>query len=145
MSHNLVDSFIELRSQPAVLHTAVDSLGIADLDSRSKTLEAFGQEVDAQGRENVAEEKVFRNNYNQAVAEVRKVWGEPDYEGPGMRAGYQGVCPSADEFFSQLYCKALRISWWKRDGYVHAIMVTGHDANTLQTLRLAVAEARAES
>jgi hypothetical protein len=141
MGHNLVDTFNELRSQPAVLHTTVDGLGIADLAFRSKTLVAVGQGTDSQGQENVAEEKVFWSKYDQALAELRKVWGQPDYDGPGWREGYKDACPSPDEFFWQLYSKALRIAWWKRDGFVHAVMVTGHDANTLQKLRLAVAEA----
>ena len=75
--------------------------------------------------------------------------GEPElggtgygYEGPGWRAGYRGDCPSPYDYFRQLYCQALRIGWWKREGFVHAVMVTGHDANTLQILQLAVAEAR---
>jgi hypothetical protein len=53
----------------------------------------------------------------------------------------KGDCPSPDEYFRQLYYKALRIGWWKREGFVHAVIVTGHDANTLQILQLAVAEA----
>jgi hypothetical protein len=44
-----------------------------------------------------------------------------------------------------LYYKALRIGWWKREGFVHAVIVTGHDANTLQILQLAVAEAREDA
>jgi hypothetical protein len=38
-----------------------------------------------------------------------------------------------------------RIGWWKCEGFIHAVMMTGHDANCLQVLRLAVAEATAES
>jgi hypothetical protein len=116
---------------------------------RDKILASFTQGTDSQGRANVAEEKQFWAKYHEAVREVRQVWGEPElgptgsaYEGPGWRAGYQGDCPSADVYFRQLYCQALRIGWWKREGFVYAVMVTGHDANTLQILRLAVAEAR---
>src|SRR5262245_9917288 len=57
----------------------------------------------------------------------------------------QGNCPSPDEYFRQLYCQALRIGWWKREEFVHAVMVTGHDANTLQILQMAVAEAGEEA
>ena len=105
---------------------------------RSKTLASSND---------IAEEQVWAR-YHEAVAEVRSVWGEPElgptgsaYEGPGSRAGYKGDCPSLDEYFRQLYGQALRIGWWKREGFVHAVMVTGHDANTLQLLQLAVAEA----
>ena len=86
------------------------------------------------------------------MAEVRRAWGEPElgpmghaYEGPGWRAGYKSDCPSPDESFRQLYCQALRIGWWKRAGFVHAVMVTGHDANTFQILQVAVAKAKEES
>jgi hypothetical protein len=89
----------------------------------------------------VAEAKVWAG-YHEAMAEVRRVWGVPAFEGPGWRAGFKGDCPSPDLYFWQLYCQALRIGWWKRDRFVNAIMVTGHDANTLQILQLAVAEAR---
>jgi hypothetical protein len=96
----------------------------------------------------VAGKKIWAR-YHEAVAELRRVWGEPElgpsgrsYEGPGWRAGYQGDCPSSDEYFRQLCCQALRIGWWQHEGFIYAVMVTGHDANTLQILRLAVAEAR---
>ena len=121
MSNTIVDTLAELRS------------------IRSKPLVSSND---------VAEEKVW-TTYHEAVATVREVWGEPElgptgsaYEGPGWRAGYKGDCPSPDLYFWQLYCQALRIGWWKRDGFVNAVMVTGHDANTLQILQLAVAEAR---
>jgi len=141
MSNTIVDLLNELRSQRAG-------------HLRSKTLASSGE---------VAEAKVWAG-YHEAVAEVRRVWGEPAFEGPGSRAdlspdgvrrvygepasegpgwraGYKGDCPSPDLYFWQLYCQALRIGWWKRDGFVNAVMVTGHDANTLQILQLAVAEA----
>jgi hypothetical protein len=140
MSNTIVDTLNELRSQPAGLHQVPDSPVF--VHPRSKTLASSND---------VAEEKVWAK-YHEAVAEVRSVWGEPElgptgggYEGPGWRAGYQGDCPSAEEYFRQLYCQALRIGWWKREGFVHAVMVTGHDANTLHILHLAVAEAREEA
>ena len=119
MSNTIVDILNELRSQRAG-------------HLRSKALASSGD---------VAEAKVWAG-YHEAVAEVRRVWGEPAFEGPGWRAGYKGDCPSPDLYFWQLYCQALRIGWWKRDGFVNAVMVTGHDANTLHILELAVAEAR---
>src|SRR6516225_432110 len=116
MSNTTVDTLIELRSQPAG-------------HLRSKTLASSND---------VAEEEVWAG-YHQAVAEVRRVWGEPElgprgyaYEGPGRRAGYQGDCPSSDGYFRQLYCQALRIGWGKREGFIHAVLVTGRDAKTLQ-------------
>src|SRR5262249_42829614 len=119
---------------------------------RDKILESFTEGTDSQGRANVEEEKQLWVKYHEAVGEVRQVWGEPElaptgsaYEGPGWGAGYKGDCPSADEYFRQLYCQALRIGWWKREGFIHAVMVTGHDADCLQILRLTVAEATAES
>ena len=129
MDNTIVDTWSDLRSQPAG-------------HLRSKTLASTND---------VVEQKVWAA-YHEAVAGVRRVWGEPElgptgraYEGPGWRAGYKGVCPSPDDFFRQLYSQALRIGWWKREGFVHAIVVTGHDANTLQILQLAVAEARDEA
>jgi len=126
MSNKIVDTLTELRSQP-----------VGPL--RFKVLECSN---------NIAEEKVW-GRYHEGVAEVRRVWGEPElgpigsaYEGPGWRAGYERDCPSPDESFRQLYTQSLRIGWWKREGFVHALMVTGHDANTLQLLQLAVAAAR---
>jgi hypothetical protein len=126
MGQTIVDSWNELRSQPAG-------------HLRSKTLASSND---------VLEEEVWAG-YHEAVAEVRRVWGEPElgptgsaYEGPGWRAGSKGACPSADESFRQLYSQALRIGWWRREGFVHAVLVTGHDANTLQILQLAVAEAQ---
>ena len=126
MSNPIVDTLTELRSQPAG-------------PARSKALASSND---------VAEEKVWAR-YHEAAAEVRRVWGEPElgpvgsaYEGPGWRAGYKGDCPSPDEYFRQLCGQALRIGWWKRAGFVHAVMVTGHDANTLQLLQLAVAQAK---
>jgi hypothetical protein len=126
MSNTIVDTLSELRSRPAG-------------HLRSKTLASSND---------CAQEKVWAG-YHEAVAEVRRVWGEPElgpagggYEGPGWRAGYRGDCPSPDEYFRQLYGQALRIGWWKRAGFVHAVLVTGHDANTLQMLQLAVAETR---
>jgi hypothetical protein len=140
MSNRIVDALNELRSQPAGLHRWPEGPGVVHL--RSKTLESSN---------NVPEEKVWAR-YHEAVAELPLVWGEPDlaqtgrgYEGPGWRAGYQGDCPSPDEYFRQLYGQALRIGWWKREGFVNAVMVTGHDANTLQIPQLAVAEARDEA
>ena len=126
MSNAIVDALAELRSKPA------GSLS-------SKTLESSND---------VGEDKVWAK-YHEAVAEVRAVWGEPElgpmggaYEGPGWLAGYKGDCPSEDDYFRQLYCHALRIGWWKRVGFIHAVMMTGHDAKTLQMLQLAVARAR---
>ncbi len=126
MSNPIVDALTELRSQTAGHRW-------------SKILVSSNE---------VAEEKVWAT-YHEAVAEVRRDWGEPElgpigsaYEGPGWRAGHRGECPSSEEYFRQLYCKVLRIGWWKRAGFIHAVLVTGHDANTLQILQLAVAEAR---
>src|SRR5262249_39437055 len=126
MSNTIVNPLNELRSQPA-------------WHLRSKTLASSND---------VAQEKVWAR-YHEAVAGLRRVWGEPElgptgrgYEGPGWRAGYQGDCPSPDEYFRPLYCQSLRIGWWQRAGLVHAVMITGHDANTLQILQLAVAKAR---
>ena len=126
MSNEISDTLTDLRSQPAG-------------PSRYKALASSND---------VEEEKVWAR-YHEAVAEVRKAWGEPElgpvggaYEGPGWRAGYTGDCPSPDEYFRQLCQKALRIGWWKREGFVHAVMVTGHDANTLQILQLAVAQTK---
>jgi hypothetical protein len=129
MSNTIVDILNELRSQPAK-HLMY------------KTLASSNDAV---------EEEVWAR-YHEAVAEIRRAWGEPElggtgygYEGPGCRAGYERDCPSSYDYFRQLYYKALRIGWWKRDGFVHAVMVTGHDANTLQILQMAVAEAREEA
>ena len=126
MSHSIVQTLTELRSQAAG-------------PPRTKALASSND---------IAEEKVWAR-YHEAVADVRRVWGEPElgptgsaYEGPGWHAGYKGDCPSPDEYFRHLHFQALRIGWWKREGFVHAVMVTGHDANTLQLLQLAVAEAR---
>jgi hypothetical protein len=126
MGDTTVDTLTDLRSQPTEL-------------LRSKTLASSND---------VGEENVWAR-YHEAVAEVRQVWGEPElggtgygYEGPGWRAGYRGDCPSSGVYFRQLYCQSLRIGWWKRAGFVHAVMLTGHDANTLQMLQLIVAEAR---
>jgi hypothetical protein len=125
MSDTIIDALTELRSEPAG-------------QLRSKAIESSN---------NVAEEKVWAR-YHEAVAEVRRAWGEPElggtgygYEGPGWRAGYKGDCPSSEDYFRQLYYQALRIGWWKREGFVHAVMLTGHDANTLHLLQLAVAAA----
>ena len=129
MSNTIVDALNELRSQPPG-------------PLRYKTLASSSD---------IAEEKVWAR-YHEAVAEVRRVWGEPElgptgsaYEGPGWHAVYKGDCPSPDEYFRQLYGQALRIGWWKRAGFVHAVTVTGHDANTLQMLQLAVAAAREDA
>ena len=123
MSDTIVDTLTGLRSQPAG-------------PLRFKVLESSND---------VAEEVVW-SRYHEAVAEVRRVWGEPElgpvgsaYEGPGWRAGCKCDCPSPDEDFRYLFCKSLRIGWWKREGFIHALMVTGHDADTLQLLQLAVA------
>jgi hypothetical protein len=154
MTTRIVDALSELRRQPAGFHKVPDGPGVLHL--RSRTLESSND---------VGYEKVWAR-YHEAVAEARRVWGEPAYEGPGRRAdrspdgvrrgvygesddqwraGYQGDCPSSDEYFEQLYNQALRIAWWKGESFVHAVMVTGHDANTLQILRLAVAEAKDEA
>jgi hypothetical protein len=154
MSTGIVDVFSELRRQPAGFHKVSDGPGVVHLGSK-----ALLSSNDA------GYEKVWVR-YHEAVAEARRLWGEPAYEGPGRRAdlspdgsrrrvygepddqwrtGYQGDCPSSDEYFGQSYNQALRIGWWKREGFVQAIMVTGHDANTLQILRLVVAEAREEA
>src|SRR6516164_7078528 len=121
MSNTIVDSLNELRSQPTA-------------QRRAKTLASS----------NDAEEQQVWARYHEAVSEVRQAWGEPElgpvgsaYEGPGWRAGYKGECPSQDDNFRQVYCKALRIGWWTREGFVHAVLVTGHDANTLQILQMA--------
>ena len=63
MSNTIVDILNELRSQRAG-------------HLRSKTLASSGD---------VAEAKVWAG-YHEAVAEVRRVWGEPAFEGPGSRA-----------------------------------------------------------
>ena len=126
MSNTIGDTLNALRSQPAG-------------HLRSKTLASTNY---------VPEERIWER-YHEAVAALRRDWGEPElgpkgraYEGPGWRAGYQGDCPSSGEYFLQLYRQALRIGWWQRAGFVYAAMVTGHDANALQLLQLAVAEAR---
>jgi hypothetical protein len=91
MNNTTVDALTELRSQAAG-------------HLRSKTLASSND---------VAEETVWAR-YHEAVAEVRRAWGEPElgstgsaYEGPGWRAGYERDCPGPDESFRQLYCKAL--------------------------------------
>ena len=125
MSNTIVNTLKELRSQPEIL-------------LRYNTLASSND---------IAEEQVWAW-YHEAVAEVRRAWGEPElggtgygYEGPGWHAGYKGDCPSSEDYFRQLYYQALRIGWWKREGFVHAVMLTGHDANTLHLLQLAVAAA----
>jgi hypothetical protein len=125
MTDTIVDTLNELRAQPAG-------------HLRYKTVRSSND---------VAEDEIW-TRYHEAVAELRRVWGEPElgptgraYEGPGWRAGYQTDCPSPDEYFRHLYCQALRIGWWQHAGFIYAVMVTGHDANTLQLLQLAVAEA----
>jgi hypothetical protein len=124
MSNTVMDTLNELQSQ-------------ATGQLRSKALASSN---------NVTEQEVW-STYHGAVAAIRRVWGEPElgptggaYEGPGWRAGYHLNCPSPNDGFRQLYCQALRIGWWKREGCIYAIMVTGHDASTLQMLQLAIAE-----
>jgi hypothetical protein len=122
--------------------TFVDAL----TDLRSKSAAHFRSKTLASSNE-VAEDQVW-SRYHEAVAEVRQLWGEPElapagmaYEGPGPRAGGKASCPSPDESFRRLYRQALRIGWWKREGFVLALVVTGHDANSLHLLQLAVAAA----
>jgi hypothetical protein len=119
----------EFRSQPAGFHKVADGPRVVHL--RSKTLASSND---------VPEEKLW-DRYREVVAQVGQLWEQPAYEGPGARAGHKDDCPSADEYLRELYTKALRIAWWKRDRFVHAVILTGHDANALQMLHLAVAEA----
>src|SRR5262249_52911057 len=121
MSNTIVDILNELRSQRAG-------------HLRSKTLASSGE---------IAEAKVWAG-YHEAVAEVRRVWGEPAFEGPGSRAdlspdgvrrvygepasegpgwraGYKGDCPSPDLCFWQLYCQALRIDWGESAGFLRSL------------------------
>lgn len=80
--------------------------------------------------------KVFWARYYQAVDELRAAWGEPIYEGIGARAGYRGTAP--DAIRGVTYANALRFAWW-RTGFGEAgILLTGHDADTLLFLTIAV-------
>lgn len=87
------------------------------------------------GAENDPVEQQLWLKYRDSVDQVRRAWGEPEYEGEGPRAGYQGSL-TADMVSN--WSSALRIAWWPRDGHTAAVMVTGHDANTLLILQLAL-------
>lgn len=79
--------------------------------------------------------QAFWTHYDQAIQEVRSAWGEPEYQGVGPRWGYKGPAPCTG---LDSYESAVQIAWWRTAGGVAAVMVTGHDADTLLILQLAV-------
>lgn len=73
--------------------------------------------------------------FDAAVSEVAREWGPPEFSGPGPRGG--GALPPP---LQPLPCgSALRLAAWTRDGIALAVMVTGHDSNSLCYLALAAA------
>jgi hypothetical protein len=99
-------------------------------NERSRILDSFIERMD-----DGPEEKKFWASYEDAVAQVSGVWGEPEYSGIGPRWGYKGPGPGSG---IRDYGSAVRISWWRADKFVAVVMVTGHDADTLLFLTLAV-------
>ncbi len=85
------------------------------------------------------EERAFFARYEEAVDQVRSRWGEPVYEGLGPRRGYKGPGPGGDLIY---YNSAVRIAWWQLDDCVTVVMATGHDADSLFCLILAVVAGR---
>ena len=75
--------------------------------------------------------------YREIVSAVRDAWGEPEYEGIGPRWGYVGSGP---ETGLEDYSHTVRMSWWRKEDFLAAVMVTGHDADSLFVLQLAVRE-----
>ena len=80
--------------------------------------------------------QAFFSRYHQAVDLLRSAWGEPVYEGIGPRAGYQGSGPGAIRCMT--YSHALRFAWWQTESSAAAILLTGHDADTLLLMEIAV-------
>jgi hypothetical protein len=89
------------------------------------------------GGENEPEEQAIKDAYKAAVLEVKQVWGEPEYEGFGPRHGYGSKYdgPAFDSIGS-----AIQVTWWNRQHFLAAVMLTGHDADSLLVLQLAVAK-----
>jgi len=95
------------------------------------------QELDSfvESRHKDPEVETLWATYREIISEVRGVWGEPEYEGIGPRWGYVG---SGQETGLEDYSHAVQMSWWRRDGFLAAVMVTGHDADSLFVLQLAM-------
>jgi len=82
-------------------------------------------------------EKEFWAKYEDAIEQVRRVWGEPAYEGRGPRWGYKGDSPASG---LSDYGHAIRIGWWRTGEFITVVMATGHDADTMLCLILAALE-----
>ena len=82
-------------------------------------------------------EKEFWAKYEDVIEQVRRVCGEPAYEGRGPRWGYKGDSPASS---LSDYGHAIRIGWWRTGKFIVVVMATGHDADTLLCLILAALE-----
>ena len=83
------------------------------------------------------EEKDLFARYEETVKQVRTRCGETEYEGIGPRWGYTGPGPGGNLNY---YDSAVQIAWWRIGNDVAVVMATGHDADSLYCLWLAVVD-----
>jgi hypothetical protein len=78
-------------------------------------------------------EKEILGKFKNLVGQISAQWGEADYSGRGPGGGIE--IPALRGKLIE-YSAILEVSFWKRENTIFAVMVTGHDANTLLCLTL---------
>lgn len=75
--------------------------------------------------------------YQTALDELRRVWGEPTWEGEVVsRERYLGPKPWPP--FSGGYFRAIRAAWWWRHNSWWVLLVTSHDGGSIVNLCITV-------
>jgi len=77
--------------------------------------------------------------FGELVALATAAFGAPMYRGKGPRWGPIGRRPDVHIAGWDYTHSALEIAWWTFESRVAILMITGHDADTLQCLHCAVA------
>ncbi|MGB4775583.1 MAG: hypothetical protein WBP45_10445 [Daejeonella sp.] len=88
-----------------------------------------------EGYKSVEEEN--SNIYLNFIKDLVTEFGNPTYQGAGPRRDYKGIAP---KHWTMHYRSAIDLAWWKKDSYTIFIMLTGHDADTLRQLIVAVSK-----
>ena len=81
--------------------------------------------------------EALRESYHAAVSQLERRFGVPHYRGKGPR-GHAGAPRLSVTGLHHGYNSALDVTWWRLPERVVGLMITGHDADTLQCLALTV-------
>ncbi|KAI9134251.1 hypothetical protein [Acaryochloris sp. CCMEE 5410] len=102
---------------------------IGEFDVELVSLGPWASEIDY-----VTNEQELHLIFESLQAELCSVLGQPIYS--GLRSAQETDLSPQKYFFE--YQSALRFVWWEHGNLEVLLMITGHDADTLQLLRIAI-------